>query len=420
MFSGRQSFARQQSSVMPRPVVKTPSLFILVAVTAVGPLALNVFIPSMPGMQTVFGVDYGTIQLTLTLYLAATAVAQLVWGPLSDRFGRRPVLLAGLTLFVIGSTLAAVSVSISMLIGSRVVQAVGGCAGMVLGRAIVRDLFDRDAAASKIAYITMAMVVAPMIAPALGGLLDQWFNWRAGFILVGVVGTAVWLAATLTLHESHHQRRPLPGIGGLLSGYSRLLRSALFCGYAFNMAFSAAVFFSFLAGAPYIMVELLGRTPGEYGLYFVMVSGGYMLGNLVAGRFSGRVGSYRMLLIGSGLAISGTTVMSILILSAPVTPLVLFGSMMVLAFANGLCLPNATAGAISVDPDAVGAASGLAGFLQIATGALATWLVGSLQNDSALPMTLVMTASAWIAFGALLVVLRYQADPLTVRRNRTG
>ena len=111
MFSGRQSFARQQSSVMPRPVVKTPSLFILVAVTAVGPLALNVFIPSMPGMQTVFGVDYGTIQLTLTLYLAATAVAQLVWGPLSDRFGRRPVLLAGLTLFVIGSTLAAVSVS---------------------------------------------------------------------------------------------------------------------------------------------------------------------------------------------------------------------------------------------------------------------------------------------------------------------
>src|SRR5690606_20851902 len=174
----------------PRPGVaqRRPSLAILIAVTALGPMALNIFIPAMPGMTAVFGVDYGTIQLTLTLYLVGLAVAQLFMGPLSDRFGRRPVLLGGIGLFLAGSLAAALAPSIEALIVARIVQAVGGCAGIVLGRAIVRDTHSREASASMIGYITMVMVVAPMLAPLIGGYLDSWFGWRATFITVLAVG----------------------------------------------------------------------------------------------------------------------------------------------------------------------------------------------------------------------------------------
>ena len=384
---------------------KPPSLAILIAVTAVGPLALNIFIPSMPGMQAVFGVDYGTIQLTLTLYLVGTAVAQLFLGSLSDRFGRRPVLLAGLVLFLVGSATAASAVSIEMLIASRIVQALGGCAGLVLGRAIVRDLYDREMAASKIAYVTMAMVVAPMIAPTLGGYLDVWFGWRAGFIAVAVAGALVLGASLLLLHETLREPQPMPGLFGMLDGFATLLRSSTFCGYAFNMAFGSASFFSFLAGAPYIMVELLGRTPSEYGLYFILLSLGYMLGNFLAGRLSRRVGGDRMILIGNLLAFLGVFALLGLAAAGVFTPIAIFGPMIVVTVSNGISLPNATAGAISVDPKSVGAASGLAGFLQIAIGALTTFVVGVLQDDTQFPMILVMLGSTCIAFAALLVVL---------------
>ena len=383
-----------------------PSLAILIAITAIGPLALNIFIPSMPGMQAVFQVDYATIQLTLTLYLAGTAVAQLFMGPLSDRFGRRPVLLAGLALFFAGSVAASLSTSIETLILSRIIQAVGGSTGMVLGRAIVRDLYDREAAASKIAYITMAMVVVPMLAPTLGGFLDVWFNWRAGFITVTVISALILVWAIALLHETHHDRQPMPGLTGMLSSYAALLREPAFCGYAINMAFTSAMFFSFLAGAPYIMVELLDRTPSEYGLYFILISLGYMSGNFGAGRLSQRLGTQRMLVLGSVFSLLGVFVLLGLALAHVFTPLAIFAPMTMIAIANGLSLPNSTAGAVSVNPRAIGAASGLAGFLQIAIGALATFVVGSLQADSQWPMIWAMFASAWIAligFGIALI-----------------
>ena len=222
----------------------------LVAVSATGPLALNIFMPSMPGLPAVFDTDYGTVQLTLGLYLVGLAVGQLAYGPLSDRFGRRPLLLGGLGLYLGGTLLSCLAVSIEMLIVGRIIQAVGGCAGLVLGRAIVRDMFDRERSASVISYITAAMVMAPMVAPLIGGYLDDWVGWRATFVFVGAFGLVVTLFAVLLLHESNRSPVPLPGLYGFVASDGELLRSPVFRGYAIVTTLAGAGFFAFLGGAP--------------------------------------------------------------------------------------------------------------------------------------------------------------------------
>jgi len=383
----------------------SPPLLFLIALAGLGPLALNIFIPSMPGLQAVFAADYATVQLTLTFYLAATAVAQLFLGTWSDRLGRRPVVLMGLLLFTIGSVLAALASSIVLLIGARILQAVGGSVGMVIGRAIVRDTHDEHNAASQIAYITMAMVVAPMIAPALGGYLDIWLGWRASFIAVALAGAVVLPWAFFSLNETLQERRSGAGIATILHDYGRLLRSRRFLAWSATMAFTTAIFFSFLAGAPYVMVHILHRSPGEYGLYFVLVSLGYMSGNFIAGRLSRRLGTHRMIAFGCLLALVGTVLNSALTWVGILSPLSLFGCMAIVAVSNGISLPNATAAAVSVIPELTGTASGLAGFFQIAIGALGTVLVGAVMADSHIPLIIIMQVSAIIAVAALLVGL---------------
>ncbi len=382
-----------------------PPLAMLIAVTAVGPLALNIFIPSMPGIARLMEVGYGVVQLTLTLYLFAIAIAQLFIGSLSDRFGRRPVLLAGLGLFVAGSVMCAIAPDITTLIVGRIVQAIGGSAGLVLSRAIARDIHGHRGATRMVAYITMAMVVVPMVAPAIGGVLDVWFGWRSIFVLVTMVGVLASLGALRWLHETHFTLRPMPGLGGLLANYGKLMRSPCFVGYAFTAAFSSGIFFAFLAGAPYIVVEILGRPPSEYGFYFVMVSAGYMLGNYLAARLSASVGPSRMLIVATVMAVFGTGILWLFSTWGTLSSVALFGPMAFIAIANGLSLPNAMVGAVNVDPGMAGTASGLAGFFQMSIGGLGTVIVGALQADDAIAMISVMTASALLALAFLQIAL---------------
>ena len=373
---------------------KRPPIAILVAVSAVGPFALNIFMPSMPRLPGVFDTDYGTVQLTLGLYLVGLAVAQLAYGPLSDRFGRRPLLLGGFGLFLAGTLAGFLAVNIEMLIASRVVQAAGGCAGFVLSRAIVRDLFDRERSASVIAYITAAMVLAPMVSPLIGGYLDDWLGWRSTFVFVGSFGAVVTVFAVFLLHESNFDLQPMPGLRGLAAGYGELLVSPVFRGYALLTTFASAGFFAFLGGAPYIVIEIMGRPPSEYGWYFALSAIGYMSGNLISGRMATRVGIDRLIGFGLVMNVLGASLMLVLWAAGSMVPLALFAPMLLYAIGNGLNIPNGTAGAISVNPRRAGAASGLSGFLQLSVGAGASALVGHLVTDGQLPLAIVMLSSS--------------------------
>ena len=375
------------TSDQPAPQTNQRGLFaIIIAATALGPLSLNIFVPSMPGLQHAFGVNYGTAQLTLIFYMIGLAGAQLVHGPLSDRFGRRPVMIAGLSLHLVGSVGCLIAPTITVLIGARLVQAVGGCVGMVVGRAIIRDLFDRRRTASLLAYVTMAMVAAPMVAPALGGLLDVWQGWRASFIFVLVCGVLVAIAVVRWLPETLHPSAPIGGIATIPGDFARLLRIRRFCGYGFQIACTSVTFFTFVGAAPYVTVELLGGTPSDYGLFFMPIAGSYMCANFLSARITMRVGVDRMISIGCMVILLATGTQFALIASGHVSLPVMFGCMAACSFGHGFAIPNGLAGAVSVDPNRAGSAAGLSGALQMGAGALSSFIVGFMLDDSALPM----------------------------------
>ena len=352
---------------------------ILIAMAAIGPLALNIFIPSMPGLQATFASSPGVVQLTLTVYLAGLALCQLLYGPLSDRYGRRPMLIAGMALFVAASVACALATSIEMLIAARGVQAVGGASGMILSRAIVRDMFSREKSASVIGYITMAWVVAPMVAPAIGGILDQHFTFRASFWLLAVIGLMVLLGAVASLPETNRNLQPDASLIRTRV-YRELLRNRAFRGYAATMTFGAAVFFLYLAVAPFIIITVRGYSPVEYGMWTIVAALGYMAGNFASGRFSERIGNDRMIGYGNWLTLAGAAAMLGFAVTGFTHPATLFVPMAVCAFGNGLTIPNALTAAISVDPRNIGSGAGLAGFLQMTVGALASQAAGYAQG----------------------------------------
>jgi DHA1 family bicyclomycin/chloramphenicol resistance-like MFS transporter len=387
-----------------QPIAKPSFIALLIAIAAVSPLGINVYLPSMPAMARALGVDFATIQLTLSLYLAAMALGQLIIGPLSDRFGRRPVLLIGLSVFIIGSFICFVAQNVGVLIFGRVVQAVGGTSGITLSRAIVRDLYGRNQVASMIGYVTMGMAVAPMIAPTIGGVLATLFGWRACFAFLMAFGSLALLFAFWRLSETNRHRESAETARQLVQGYASLFRSRLFWGYTLTTSFISAVFFAFVAGAPYVMIELMGRSPAEYGMYFAIVPSGYILGNFLSGRFAGRMGPNRMILAGTFMVLISIAVMAAAFGTGFVHPAALFGPTFLVGAGNGLVLPSGTAGAISVKPDLAGAAAGLAGSCQIGFGALVAPLIGAALDTTAWPLITVMAISSLCAIASFGLV----------------
>src|SRR5690606_30089157 len=278
-------------------------LLMLIIVAAVSPLGINLYLPSMPGMSAALGVDYAAIQFTLSVYLAAVALGQLIIGPVSDRYGRRPVLIGGLVLFVVGSTICMLAPNITVLNVGRVIQALGGCAGITLSRAIVRDMYDRTRAASMIAYVTMGMAVAPMIAPTIGGLLEALHGWRASFAFLTVFGLITLLIVLRMLHETNPWTGQATSADQLINGYRKLVGISSFWGFALTAGLTSASFFAFVGGAAYVVINLMERTPVEYGLYFGLVSVGYMVGNYCSGKFVTKVGPQRMIRLGAMLSL---------------------------------------------------------------------------------------------------------------------
>ena len=369
-------------------------ILVLVLATAIGPFSMQVFLPALPAIQGSYGVAAATAQLAFSLSAFAMAVATLFYGPISDRVGRRRALLAGIIVFIVGSLVCAFATSITWLIIGRIVQAAGGVAGMVLGRAVVRDVYDRERSASAIAYITMAMVVAPMLAPAIGGVLTDLIGWKAVFMLGGGLGVLVLLAVHTGLPETLVPTNRPTTVAGMLGDFIRLLREPAFVGFAVQGGFSMAVFFSFLAAAPYVMIVVLERPPSEYGLMFILISASFMAGNFLAARVSRRIGIERMIVLGSIGTVVGAALILVLVPAVYATPWALFMPMMLVAFAQGTSIPNSLAAVISINPEIAGAASGLAGFIQMGTAAIAAQTIGSIQNGTPWPMAIGMAVCA--------------------------
>jgi DHA1 family bicyclomycin/chloramphenicol resistance-like MFS transporter len=384
-------------------------LALLMAMTALGPLSLNILVPAVPNLVVTMNTDPATVQLTISLYLFGIAVSQLALGPLSDRFGRRPVVIVGLTITAAASVLAIAMSSIGGLITARLLQAFGASTGLVIGRAIIRDLYDRERAASMIGWVTTVMVAAPMVAPLIGGLLDTAFGWESIFVFVAVSSCAVLAWAVMGLPET----RPDHIIGGGVRFVARetreLMRDRNFVGYVLASAIATATFFAFLGGGPHLVIGIMGRSSAEYGAWFALTAFGYMVGNLIAARVSPRFGVDTMIRAGIALQILGAIVSIVLAHAFPLGgPETVFPAQFLLSCGNGIFLPNAVAGAISVRPQAAGTASGITGFVQMGLGAAAAQAMSTVvaHSSTAQPMAWTMLILAGIAMMLFVLLVR--------------
>lgn len=382
-----------------------PHLFTLVVLASISALSMNIFLPSLPNMAAYYGVDYRVMQLSVSVYLGFSAVLQLVIGPLSDRYGRRRVLLAGLSFFVLASIGTLVAPTAEVFLICRAAQAMVATA-MTLSRAVVRDMVDESRAASMIGYITMFMAVTPMLAPMLGGWLDVAFGWKANFAMLLVAGLLVLALAWADLGET---ARPRPvGLMAQIRDYPELLTSPRFWGYVLASSLASGVFFAYLGAAPFVATEIYGLTPTQIGVYFAATSIGYALGSFVSGRFSLRMGMNAMILAGAAVTLAGLVVLGGLMAAGLAPAEVFFGMFFFIGMGNGMVLPGATAGSLSVRPHLAGTASGLGGAIMIGGGAALSALAGGLltRETGAWPLMAIMTVSSLGSLAAILMVIR--------------
>lgn len=381
-----------------------PSLLTLVCIAGLGAVSMNMFLPSLPSMAKYFSTPAAVMQLTVSVYLAASAILQLAIGPLSDRYGRRNIMLICLVIFLVGTLVCMVATNVELMILGRVIQA-SSVAGMVLSRAIVRDLYEPAQAASMIAYVTMGMAIGPMIAPIIGGVLDEYYGWQANFMLMLALGIIVLVMTYIDLGETN--KSEFTSFREQFRQYPELLKSRRFWGYVATAAFSSGTFFAFLGGGPFVATDVLHLSPTQYGLYFGFVSIGYILGSFVTGKLSSRLGLLKMIIAGSFIVVFGLLICITLLSYGFTQPLAVFGPVFFVGFGNGMVLPNTNAGIVSVRPKLAGTAAGLGGSLQIGGGALISALAGTLvaAHGTATVLFIVMLVSAVLAVCSALYVV---------------
>ncbi|SLN51427.1 Bicyclomycin resistance protein [Roseovarius albus] len=381
-----------------------PHISTLILLAGISALAMNIFLPSLPGMAVYFDTDYRLLQLSVALYLAVNAVMQVVLGPISDRFGRRPVVLAGMAIFLLATLGCIISTNVYVFLTFRMLQA-AIVAAMVLSRAIVRDVVPQNQAASMIGYVTMGMAVVPMVGPAIGGILDQLFDWHANFWLLFILGALVTWLAWADLGETAPT-----GYGSMrqqFREYPVLLKSYRFWGYTMANTLSSGAFFAYLGGGPFVGAHMFSLTPAELGLYFGAPAIGYFLGNFLSGRLSVRVGVNRMVLWGTLVASFGMALNLLMFQFGIGSAISFFGLMTLLGLGNGMTIPNATAGALSVHPSLVGTASGLSGAMLIGGGAALSALAGIMLTveSEAFPLLWIMFISSFLGVLTIYAVM---------------
>ncbi|SMX33142.1 multidrug effflux MFS transporter [Octadecabacter ascidiaceicola] len=383
-----------------------PHIATLILMAGIGALSLNVFLPSLPSMAEHFGVEYSLMQLSVSAYLATTAVVQIAIGPISDRYGRRPIVLATVSIFILASVGAIYAPNFTVFLICRLLQTAIATA-FAISRAVIRDMVPQAQAASMIGYVTMGMSVVPMLGPALGGRLDEAFGWQASFWLLAGGGLLLLVIAFFDQGETLTKREG--GFREQLREYPKLLLSQRFWAYCLAAAFSSGAFFAYLGGAPFVGSEVFNMDPAELGLYFGAPAIGYLVGNGLSGRYSVSVGINRMVLFGALIAASGMTMLLLFDLLGIVHPFVFFGFMISIGLGNGIMLPNSNAGMLSVRPALAGSAAGLGGAFMIGGGAALSVIAGFIlgPDTGARPLIILMLVTAVIAvFCALWVIKR--------------
>ncbi|MFK7879781.1 multidrug effflux MFS transporter [Roseobacter sp.] len=382
-----------------------PHIATLILLSGMSAMVMNMFLPSLPNMTAYFQTDYSTMQLSVGLYLGVSAVLQILIGPISDKYGRRPVILWGLGLFLLATIGCIYATTAEVFLIFRVCQAIIASA-MVLSRAAVRDMFDQDRAASMIGYVTMGMAVVPMISPMLGGVLDEIFGWRSNFwVLFLLGGLTFWLAWADLGETASKSGRTLPQ---QFAEYPELLTSPRFWGYSLAAGFCSGAFFAYLGGGPFVGSVVFGLSPFWVGIYFGAPALGYFFGNMFTGMMAQRIGLNKLVLIGSLINAGGIFLSLMIFLSGYGSALSFFGLMTFVGLGNGLVIPNATAGMLSVRPHLAGSASGLGGAIMIGGGAALSILAGaSLSVESgAFPLLFIMLATSTAAVVSILMVYR--------------
>ncbi len=377
---------------------------------SIGTFGLHVLLPALPAIADAMHVPAAAAQLLISLSILAIALGNLAIAPLSDRFGRRPVVLASLGTFVAASLAAIVAPTLELLVLARVVQAFGGGAAMSVMRATILDHFGPARAASALAATATAILVAPMLAPTLGGIAIEWLDWRAVFALSGLLGSVVLLFATRNLRET----RPAdPSAGPSLrfwENYRRLLGSRAYVSYLVFGSCMVSMIYTFVTGAPYVAIDVLGVSPASFGLMLFFPALASFAGFMVAARITQRVGSLRMMRSGAIIAFIGAVSMAAFALAGIWHPLTIFVPGMLLGFANAIAAPSSTIGAISRNPAIAGAASGLMGFLQLLTAAVATQIVAAFTGHSPVPLAVVVLVLCLVALLALRPIGRLAAQ----------
>lgn len=382
-----------------------PKIVTLTLLAGLSALTMNIFLPSLPGMAKWFGAPYALMQLSVALYLALSSVLQIAIGPISDRFGRRPVILWALVLFLLATVGTLLAPNATVFLVFRMMQAVVA-AGMVLSRAVVRDMVSDNEAASMIGYVTMGMSLVPMIGPVIGGVLDEAFGWQANFGLLLALGLVVLGLAWADLGETATVKRI--SFGQQLRSYPGLLASRRFWGYCGAAAFASGCFYAYLGGAPFVGNQVYHLSSSKIGLLFAITAIGYMAGNFLAGRFSMRLGMNRMVLIGTLVTTAGLALLAVITALGLSGPVMFFGLTITMGLGNGIALPSANAGILSVRPELAGTASGLGGAIMIGGGAGLAALAGAIlqPGSTEMPLVLLMLASSVASTICILAVIR--------------
>jgi DHA1 family bicyclomycin/chloramphenicol resistance-like MFS transporter len=380
---------------------------VLASIALIGPLALHLFLPAIPGVKASLGLSDSIAQLTFSISLFGMAFATLVYGSLSDRYGRRPTLLGGLFLFLVGTIVALLAETASGLIVGRLIQAVGAGCGVTLVRAIARDAYGPDRLVHVLAYLTMFYTMGPMISPVIGGMIVDTLGWRSVFAFALLAGAVISLAVFFVIHETHRPEQRA-GNGSVLRGYGQLFSHLRFDALILQCGFSSATFMVIATASSTIMKDQLNRSSTEYGLYFALFPAGLLLGNVIASKVGARRSIEAMVFAGATLSLCAVIVQSGLLLSGYLSPLTIFLPGILITMAQGISLPYGQAGAIATIPAYAGTAAGLGVFSQHFVAAVFAQFYGFVADGTLAPLvgTMMLTACCSFVAGLIPVLLR--------------